>query len=91
MCKESGGEYMRIGEAISKSIDKSKEVGKKVKEYMVDDTAKDLKKIFETDKKKDPHSHLEKFKESGDGLLYCSQCNAWHKGNLNWDDDSEGK
>ena len=44
----------KIGNAIGKGIDKGIEVGTKIKEYMVDDTANDLKKIFnDKDKRND--------------------------------------
>lgn len=90
MCKESGGGSLTVKESINKGIDKCIKAGNKVKEYMVDDTAKDLKNLLEVKKKEDPHSHLPKYNHGGEGLLYCAKCNAWHKGDINWDDDSEG-
>ena len=41
----------RLKEGINNIIDKGIEVGTKVKEYMVDDTVDDLKKILEVKKK----------------------------------------
>jgi len=41
----------KIKEAIDKGIEKGKEAGKKAKEYLIDDTAEDLKKLLATNPK----------------------------------------
>ena len=51
MCQAFGGGNLKVSELISKGIDKGIECGKKIKEYMIDDTINDMNNFLEIKKK----------------------------------------